>query len=58
MIRRNLKKTETDSKISKPNLFQNQKGNVGKRNGLGHWDWPIYTTTHKIGNKGNLFNTL
>ena len=38
-----IHKTETNSKISKPNLW-----NVGGMDGLGSWDWHTYTNSAKI----------
>ena len=40
-------KTETDSKISKPNLGL-PKGKYGGRDKLGGWDWHIHTAIYKI----------
>ena len=42
-----IHETETDSKISKPNYVY-QRVNVGRRDGLGGWDWHIPITIYKI----------
>ena len=42
-----IHKTETDSKILKPNLWLT-KGNTGRRDKLGGWDWHIHKIIYKI----------
>ena len=43
-------KTETDPQTKKINLWLPQ-GKVGRRDKLGVWDYPIYTTIYKTDNQ-------